>query len=317
MGDRIPPPADSMEGAGHDTGEGTAFTVRAAEPSPIPVLIAAPHGGRAYPPAVVAAMREPARAMLRLEDRRVDELAEAVAAATGAALIVAHAPRAVLDLNRSLEDVDWDMIEPAAGARSPRRRAPSRRARSGLGLVPRRLPGLGEVWAGRLPQAELDARIAAIHAPYHARIEGELARLRRRWGAALLIDLHSMPPLAPRHGDATGAAAARFVVGDRFGASCDGSLVSACFAHFARCGHPAAHNRPYAGGYALERHSAPRRGLHALQIEVDRRCYLDAAMRELGAGFAKTAALLSGLVRQLAAETALLAGGGTWPMAAE
>ena len=89
--------------------------------------------------------------------------------------------------------------------------------------------------------AELEARIAGIHAPYHARVAAELAVLRARWGAALLLDLHSMPPLGERFG---ASAAAEFVVGDRFGATSDGGLVAAAFACFAEAGARAAHNRP-------------------------------------------------------------------------
>ena len=276
-----------------------AFVVRTSNPSPIPVLIAVPHAGRSYPPALSAAMRDPHRASLRLEDRLVDALGEAVAAQTGAALIVARAPRAMLDLNRAADDVDWEMIAGRPAGRHVTA-TPGRRARSGLGLVPRRVPGLGEVWRGRLAHAELEARIAGIHVPYHARVAAELAVLRARWGAALLLDLHSMPPL-----------------GDRFGATSDGALVAAAFACFAEAGARAAHNRPYAGGYALDRHAAPRRGIHALQLEVDRRSYLDDDLREVGPGFAATATLVATLVRRLAAEVALLGGGAAWPVAAE
>lgn len=289
-----------------------AFSLRGGEASPIPVLIAAPHAGRAYPRALLDAMRDPARAAPRLEDRYVDRLGEAIAAETGAALLVAHAPRAMIDLNRAADDVDWEMIEPRPLLFAHRAPAPGRRARSGLGLIPRRLPGLGEVWKTRTSRAELDARIAQIHAPWHDAVDAELARLRRRWGAALLLDLHSMPPLGERHATAP---AAEYVIGDRFGATCDGGLVAAAFSTFAEAGRRVAHNRPYAGGYALERHAAPRRGMHAIQLEVDRRSYLDANLDALGPGFATTATLLANLVRRLAAEVALI--GGAWPVAAE
>lgn len=307
------PPLDSDPGGAIPGGEGApAFVLRADPASPIPVLISVPHAGRVYPPALIAAMRDPARAALRLEDRLADSLGEAVAAATGAALIVARAPRAMLDLNRAADDIDWGMVEgggPAVGA------LPGRRARSGLGVVPRRLPGLGEIWRRQLARDELEARIAGIHAPYHARIGAELMRLRGRWGAALLLDLHSMPPLG-KPGGAGGAA--EFVIGDRFGATCEGGLVGAAFACFAEAGRRAAHNRPYAGGYALERHAAQRRGVHALQLEVDRRCYLDADLREPGEGFERCVSLLAGLVRRLAAEVAMLGNGAaSWPVAAE
>lgn len=277
-----------------------AFSLGLHDPAPVPVLLAVPHAGRAYPAGLASSMRNHAAATLRLEDRFVDLVADAVARETGAALLIAHAPRAMIDLNRAPDDVDWDMV--ADG--SPERRvrlAAGRRARSGLGLVPRRLPGLGELWKRRMTQAELDARIGQVHRPYHAALAGALEKLRDRWGAALLLDIHSMPPLGPKHG---AEAAPDFVVGDRFGASCDGVLCAAALDHFAATGFRAAHNRPYAGGYVLDRHAAPARGLHALQVEVCRSAYLDAELREPGPGVAKVAQVLSGLVRRMAEELA-------------
>ena len=95
-----------------------AFTLTLRDPAPVPVLLATPHAGRAYPAEFTEIMRNQAAACLRLEDRFVDLVAEAVARETGAALLVAHAPRAVVDLNRAPDDVDWDMV---AGG-SPERR---------------------------------------------------------------------------------------------------------------------------------------------------------------------------------------------------
>ena len=304
---------DSREGGGGSIPGAPgqpAFSLVLRDPSPVPVLIAVPHAGRAYPAEFGETMRNQAAAALRLEDRFVDRVAEQVARSTGAALLVAHAPRAMIDLNRAPDDVDWDMV---AGA-TPEKRvrlAAGRRARSGLGLVPRRLPGLGELWKRRIDQAELAARIEQVHQPYHAALGAGLEMLRDRWGAALLIDLHSMPPLGPKRGP---EAAPDFVVGDRFGASCDGGLSAAAFDHFAAAGRRAAHNRPYAGGYVLDRHAAPARGLHALQLEICRSAYLDASLREPGPGVAAVARVLAGLVRRVAEE---LVGGRSLPQAAE
>jgi N-formylglutamate amidohydrolase len=277
-----------------------AFSLAGADPSPIPVLIAVPHAGRAYPGSLLERMRNPGFAALRLEDRYVDKLAEQVARATGAMLLTAQAPRAMIDLNRACDDIDWDMFGRRApgdvGSYTPGR------ARSGLGLIPRRLPGLGELWKRRHDETELDARIAGIHQPYHETLASALAGLRDRWGAALLLDLHSMPPLTLRGGQP----APEFVLGDRFGVTCHGSLVGSAFTYFATMRRAAAHNRPYAGGYVLERHGAPHEGLHALQLEVDRSSYLDSRLAEPGRGFAAMAGLLTGLVRQLAGDVAAL-----------
>lgn len=292
-----------------------AFSLTLPQPSNLPVLIAVPHAGRHYPGSLLERMRNPGFAALKLEDRYADLLGEGVAQATGAALLVAHAPRAMIDLNRGSDDVDWDMFLRGRSARIGSY-TPGLRARSGLGLIPRRLPGMGELWKQRHHEDELAARIAAIHDPYHQALGDSLLALKERWGAALLIDLHSMPPLATR-GSGQGA---EFVLGDRFGVSCHGSLVASCFGYFAQTRRGAAHNRPYAGGYVLERHAAPQEGIHALQLEIDRSCYLDAQLAEPGDGLEAMIELLSGLVRQLArkvAEFGQSAGLQGWAAAAE
>lgn len=289
-------------------GSAPAFTLTVPPRLSLPVLVAVPHAGRTYPPAVTARMRDPGLAQLRLEDRHVDRLGVAIAREIGAALLVAHAPRALLDLNRAEDDIDWDMVEGGRPKDFPSADPGQRgnaRARSGLGLVPRRLPGSGEIWRGRLGQAELAARIEGIHRAYHQTLAAQLARIRAQWGVALLIDLHSMPPLRPSEGELR---APIFVLGDRFGASCDNVLMGRALTHLEGRGAAAAQNRPYSGGYVLDRHGAPQNGIHALQIEVCRATYLDRHLAEPGAGLPAVAAMLAGLVRELGAEAALLGG---------
>ena len=125
------------------------------------------------------------------------------------------------------------------------------------------------------------------------------------------------PHLRQVDGGVDGLPAPEVVVGDRFGQTCDGSLVGSCFSYFAEMRRGAAHNRPYAGGYVLERHARPDEGLHALQLEIDRSSYLDTRLVEPGQGFAAMAGLLAGLVRRLAAEVADLGRLNAWPSAAE
>ncbi len=306
---------DSQHHQGGSIPDSNEFAFSLIEPneSSIPILIAVPHAGRAYPAAILQQMRQPDYASLRLEDRHIDQIASEVVRQTGASLLLAHAPRAMIDLNRASDDVDWGMV---SGGR-PSRAAGSlsnRRSRSGLGLVPRLLPGLGEIWNGQITRAELDARIDGIHRPYHRALAQALEAIRDRWGAALLIDLHSMPPLKPRH---NGDKAAEIVIGDRFGASSHEVLVARSFAYFASQGRPAAHNRPYAGGYVLDRHAAPARGIHAIQIEVCRSLYLDSRLEEPTARMAGIAKQVAGLVRQLGEETSALGRADAYPLAAE
>ncbi|QYJ06357.1 N-formylglutamate amidohydrolase [Qipengyuania flava] len=278
-----------------------------------PIVVAMPHAGRAYPDPVLETLRDPAQAKLRLEDRHIDAVGKPVAFATGANLLLATAPRAMIDLNRSSEDIDWAMVR---GTRPPQTRhsLANRRSRSGLGLIPRRVPGMGELWRRPLERQEVDAWIEGIYEPYHGALAAELERLRDQWGVALLIDLHSMPPLRPSHPQDQPA---EFVIGDRFGASCDPGLVDLTMRYLATQGRRVAHNRPYSGGYVLDRYGQTQRGIHAIQIEVCRSTYLDARLDQPSARLPAIVKLLAGLVRTLGAETALMGRGGGFSQAAE
>jgi N-formylglutamate amidohydrolase len=190
----------------------------------------------------------------------------------------------------------------------------NRRAHSGLGLVPRRLPDFGEIWRGPLPLEELERRIDQIHRPYHEYLAGELKRIRDHWGAALLIDLHSMPPLRRQSGEGSPP---QIVLGDRFGTSCHGGLIGRAFRYLEAQGSAAAHNRPYSGGYVLDRHAAPLRGIHAVQVEICRAAYLDDTLSKPTEAVGPLAKMLAGLVRELGAETAQLGSSGDITQAAE
>ncbi len=304
MDDASPHARDSarIRGGHIPGGEGQpAFELFQRKPSPLPILLAVPHAGRVYPADLTSRMRFPEESCIRLEDRFADLVAREVARETGTALLVAHAPRAMIDLNRSPDDMDWEMV---AGdpPRGPARFAAGRRARTGLGLVPRRLPGMGELWKHRMRADELNSRIELIHKPYHSMLAQTLESLRDRWGAALLVDMHSMPPLGSKTGRDPSP---DFVIGDRYGSSCAASLSLAAFDHFDSAGRRAAHNRPYAGGYVLDRHALPARGLHAMQIEICRTAYLEQSLREPGEGLAEVAKVLAGMVRRMAEELTL------------
>ncbi len=296
--DSLVEPGGFIEGS-----DGPAFTLNVPRSAPLPVLISVPHAGRDYPTSVFERMRQPETTSIRLEDRFVDRLAQEVARLTNAPLIVAHAPRALLDLNRARDDMDWSMVAGERGEQ-PRHSQANRRARSGLGLVPRRLSGFGEIWKGRIAAEELQARVEGIHRPYHAAIAQQMEKIRDEWGAALLVDVHSMPPLRRRLEEEQ---APLVVLGDRFGASCDPSLVSVAMRHLDLHGLPLAHNRPYSGGYILDQHAAPARGLHALQLEICRSSYLDSELLQPSEGLRAMADMIAGLVRELGAATARLA----------
>jgi len=248
-----------------------------------PVILSVPHAGRAYPPDLADDCRFPADRLLPLEDRLADRLAVASFEA-GFTGIVAKTPRAVIDLNRAERDMDPGMLSRPMDVQP----ILSAKARGGLGLVPRRTAVLGDLWRRRFSPEEIDDRINRHHRPYHNRLETLMEAARRRHGTAILLDIHSMPPLL-QDGARTPP---QIVVGDRFGRSASSILTELAGATFEAAGLRVAYNAPYAGGHILDRHSAPADGLHAIQLEFDRRLYLDSHLRAAGDGLTDMARLL-------------------------
>ncbi|SIN59662.1 N-formylglutamate amidohydrolase [Parasphingorhabdus marina DSM 22363] len=240
-----------------------------------PVLISVPHAGRDYPPAIRDNLAVPAASLIRLEDRYADRLVTGAIAA-GYTTMVAREPRAWIDLNRGHRELDPDMLTGVARHQLPE---PSRKVRGGLGLVPRRLNGTGELWRRKWVWDEVCQRVDHSHAPYHRLVERTLDKMREKFGGAILLDVHSMPPLTDGdQGDVD------IVIGDRFGRSSGSRYSEIAMGYCNQAGLRGQLNHPYAGGYILERHGQPDQGIHALQLEVDRRCYLDGALLEPGEG---------------------------------
>jgi N-formylglutamate amidohydrolase len=263
-------------------------------PPDSPVIVSVPHAGRDYPLPLRAAAAVPIASMLALEDRHAD--AVALAARADETMVIQRRARAWIDLNRDEDERD-PLIDD--GARPIPAGASATKLRSGLGLVPRRAaPGV-MLWQRRLADDEVRQRIAEDHRPYHAALAEALRAARGRFGAALLIDLHSMPPLP-------GPAPARWVLGDRFGHSAGAQLVHRLEGEITAAGHNVALNTPYPGGHILLRHGRPSHGIHAIQVEIDRSLYLDAGLDAPGTGLAGTAALLRRLID--AATDELIAG---------
>src|SRR5687768_10250954 len=261
-----------------------------AEPA-TPVVLSVPHAGRSYSEALLKAARLSRARLEMLEDRLVDRLVWR-AVADGAVAIVADAPRAEIDLNRDEREIDPAMIAPPPHVASLLQ---SPRSRGGLGLVPSRIAGAGAIWRQRLPAEELERRIVEVHRPFHRALADALAAARDRFGVAVLLDCHSMPP----RGD--GRAEPRIVLGDRHGTSIADFLAEAAENAVRSAGFAVARNAPYAGGHITARHGRPAEGIHALQIEIDRSFYLDAALRAPGPHFDKVARLIAAVARALAA----------------
>lgn len=251
--------------------------------SPLPVLLSVPHSGRFYPDWLVRQARSGLASLQALEDPLVDRLAWR-AMASGHGAVIAAAPRAAVDCNRAPDDIDPALIVGAGTVTA------SRRAASGLGIIPARTASHGRLWNSLISCEDLGRRLSDAHAPFHAALGEGLGSLALRHGAAVLLDCHSMPP---RGGQA------ELVIGNRHGSSAAGWIADAAAGIARQAGWSVALNTPYAGGYVAERHGRPSADIHCLQLEIDRRSYLGGDLRTPGPGMDRAAQLIARLAQGL------------------
>jgi len=228
----------------------------------VPFVFASPHSGRRYPASLLERTRLDALTLRRSEDAFVDELF-AGAVGLGAPLLAAHFPRAFLDVNRSMAELDVGMFHGALGVPVD---TPSPRVAAGLGVIPRIVRDGAEIYRGKLDSREADARLRELYKPYHEALAALMEQTRAQFGVAVLIDCHSMP---------SALSVPDIVLGDRYGVSASPQLTARAEVAFAREGFSVARNTPYAGGYTTTLHGRVAAGCHALQVEINRALYLD------------------------------------------
>jgi N-formylglutamate amidohydrolase len=247
-----------------------AFEIIEPVEQTLPFVFCSPHSGRAYPSDFVAQSRLGPDAIRRSEDLFVDQLFDFVPA-LGAPFLLARFPRAYLDVNREPYELDPGMF---SGPLPDFANSASVRVAGGLGTIPRIVAEREEIYGGKLPLGEIERRVDGIYFPFHEALEGLIERTRRRFGFAILVDCHSMPSsvrLMP------GGRRADMVVGDRFGTSALHAYVVMITQRLGAMGYEVTRNKPYAGGFITERYGRPRRGVHAIQIEINRALYADEA----------------------------------------
>jgi N-formylglutamate deformylase len=258
----------------------------------MPLVFASPHSGTNYSADFLAGARLDPLALRRSEDSFVDELF-AAAPAHGAPLLTATFPRVFCDANREPWELDPGMFD---GPLPAWVNSASPRVGAGLGTIARVVATGEPVYRGKLPFAEAEARVRDCWQPYHAALAALIEETRARFGCCLLVDCHSMPT-HPAHG----AAPADMVLGDAHGTSCAPRATRLVEEALTTLGYRVRRNDPYAGGYVTRHYGAPREGIHALQVEIARRLYMDEARVQRAPG-------LAGLQRDLGHLMTVLAG---------
>lgn len=300
-----------MSGAGKNGAGGAAILAHMPAPSPppfepvrvhgparaaVPLVLDSPHSGTVMPPDFDTV--QPLAALREGEDCFIDALWQP-ATGRGVPLLAAQFPRTYLDANRHEEEVDLDLLD----GPWPHAWRPSAKAAIGKGLVWRMLNADRPLYARRLTVDEMQRRIASCHRPYHATLQRLLDEAHAAHGAVWHINCHSMGSTSSVQIEGVdGQPRADFVLGDRDGSTCDPAFTDFVRARLAGFGYQVAVNDPFKGVELVRLHGRPAERRHSLQLEVNKRLYMDEATLQPSAGFAQVQQHLMAVVDGLLAE---------------
>lgn len=268
--DLASPPPD------HESPDHQALDLRLPERQTLPIVVASPHSGSNYPAEFLAQVAVPLAALRRAEDAFVEELFSA-APSLGMPLLAARFPRSYVDANREPYELDPAMFEGPLPRPLNHR---TTRVAAGLGMIPRVAASGEAIYRGRVPAAMIEHRLETCWRPYHLALSSLVEQTYSRFGAALLIDAHSMPSSVSSLGAREGDSRVDIVLGDNHGESCAPELVEHAEHWLAGRGLRVLRNQPYAGGFTTQRYGRPGLARHALQIEINRALYMDEVRHE-------------------------------------
>ena len=127
--------------------------------------------------------------------------------------------------------------------------------------------------AGRKPAADEVADRRARHFdPYHDALSAEVDRLRKRCGVVVLYDAHSIRSRVPR---LFAGELPHLNIGTNSGASCDAALTRAIEGACEDPRFSRVTDGRFRGGWTTRHYGAPSRGVHAIQMELACRGYVD------------------------------------------
>jgi N-formylglutamate deformylase len=269
------------------------FEVRGPGAAALPLVLDSPHSGHHFPGDFEAMVSE--SELRDGEDCFVDELF-AAAPEMGAPLLAALWPRTYLDPNRHAGDVDLELIE----GRWTGEYRPSGKARVGKALIWRTLEDGRPIYLRKLSAETVQQRIEQFHFPYHEELKTLLQDAHSRFGRVYHLDCHSMRSVAGKQSeDGEGSVHADFVLGDRDGTTCDPGFTGFVRGVLVGMGYEVKLNDPYKGVELVRAYSDPKAGRHSLQIEINKRLYMNEESLKKNEKFESLRASLTELLKEI------------------
>jgi N-formylglutamate deformylase len=266
-------------------------------PGSAPLVLDSPHSGVDYPEDFRPACA--LDALRRAEDTHVEKLYD-FAPGLGVAWVEALFPRSYLDANRNVTELDTTLLAdpwPQPLETDPRLLA---KVRLGKGLIWSCTDEGLPIYDRKLAAAEVQGRIERCWHPYHAAVAQAISDAHARHGYSIHLNCHSMPAVSASHAtDFPGLVHADFVIGDRDGTTADPALSRLVCELLRGFGYSVEYNHPYKGVELVRRYGDPQAQRHSIQVEVNRRLYMDEHSLQPHGGFERLRGHLRQLVERL------------------
>ena len=266
-------------------------------PGNAPLVLDSPHSGVDYPKDFRSALS--LDVLRRAEDTHVEKLYD-FAPGLGVAWVEALFPRSYLDANRDLTELDVELLEDAWPGPLSTDPAVLSKVRLGKGLIWRCTDEGLDLYDRKLTAAEVRQRIERCWHPYHAAVAQAIANAHARHGYSIHLNCHSMPAVAASHAtEFPGLVHADFVIGDRDGSTANPALSRLVCEVLQGFGYDVAYNHPYKGVELVRRYGDPQAQRHSIQVEINRKLYMDERTLEPNAHFLTLRGHLLQMVEQL------------------
>ena len=254
-----------------------------------PFLLSSPHSGRDYPHDFLKVAALPMNELERMEDRYTDQLLQHMPE-KGLSLVQALFPRSFCDVNRDWRELDTSMFSPPLIGNDF---IFSKKVQAGYGVIPRCISPGKSIYRYCLPLEEAGRRLSQYWEPYHEALQQTQKTLYQQFGSTILLDIHSMPPLAQTR-------PCDIVLGNRHGKTCSDELIRTTEHLFTEKGYHVQRNVPYSGGYITGRYGKMEQNRQSLQIEINRSCYLNMQTLQPNRHFSKVQQDITNILTELA-----------------
>ena len=263
------------------------------------LVLDSPHSGTDYPPDFNFACDF--LALRTAEDTHVEKLYD-FALALGVHWVEAFFPRSYLDANRNTTEMDIAMLDATWPEAIEADVNIMSKVRLGKGLLWRTTDDGEPIYRRKLTVAEAQARIQNCWKPYHAAVAQAIDAAHAAHDYSIHINCHSMPAMSTASAtDYPGEAHADFVVGDRDATTASAALSRLVLDHLRALGYDVAYNHPYKGVELVRRYSDPAVQRHSIQLEINRKLYMNEQTLEISDGFEALKTSLRSLIDKLLA----------------